>query len=93
MTSSRERNYLRRLTAAIMAHDETSLDLFREVEIAARRKRHLILIIRRKYRQLKIYEPLGLETLDESQLYVVRFALSKQIALGKMASPAGEIAA
>jgi hypothetical protein len=85
--SDRERNQFRRFTAAIAAgnlRDETP-DLFQEKEKLARRKSHLILVIQRKARQLKIAAPAGLESKTESELESIRLGLSKQIAARRAA--------
>jgi hypothetical protein len=92
MVSQRERTYLRRLSAASRAPDETS-DLFREVEVSARRKHHLILVILRKAHQLGAETPANLEAMEETDLHAIRFSLSKRIAREKMAAPDEEIAA
>jgi hypothetical protein len=79
----RERRYLRQFTGALEAgnlrQDETP-DLFHEEEKARRRRSHLILIIGRKARQLKIDIIQNLNGLGELQLEAIRLDLSKQLA-------------
>lgn len=92
MISRRERNYLKRLSVAGKLQEQTP-DLFEEVEAQNRRRSHLILIIQRKARQLKIDAPPDLETKNETELESIRFSLSKQIARSKMSAPTEEVAA
>ena len=84
--SDRERIHFRRLISAGELH-EVPLDLFRESEIAERRRSHLILVIERKCRQLKIGIPTDLESKSETDLESIRRGLSRRIAESKRPQP------
>lgn len=73
----------------LLQRQNESLDLFRELEIAERRRHHLRLVIRRKARRLSVYVPSNLEALSEADLSAIRLSLSKQIARRETAHAAG----
>jgi hypothetical protein len=93
MISRRERTFWQRLGAAADAQILASPDLFRDAEVADRRRHHLTLVIRRKAVQLGVVS-MELDGLDEARLEAIRLGLSKRIALLKrLASEEQEVAA